>query len=67
MHAPALAQPAPAAQTVDWKPLATAYNAHHFNCQLCIAAGRGAEYGQRCETGLSLWKAYQEAAVPGGK
>ena len=30
------------------------YHAHHFNCRLCIAAGRGSQYGQRCDEGLVL-------------
>lgn len=30
------------------------YHAHHFNCRLCIAAGRGSQYGQRCDEGLEL-------------
>lgn len=42
-----------------WKPLAQAYNAHHFACQACIAAGLG--YGQRCTDGASLWARYQKA------
>lgn len=43
----------------EWKPLAEAYNAHHFHCPTCISAGKG--YGLRCEAGLGLWKAYQES------
>ncbi len=38
---------------------AKAYHAHHFNCPQCIAAGRGAAYGQRCIAGAGLWSAYQ--------
>ena len=45
---------------VDWKELAAAYYAHHFNCTTCIAAGRGRRYGQRCGAGMSLWRAYCE-------
>lgn len=45
---------------VDWKELAAAYNAHHFNCPTCIAAGRGSRYGQRCGAGMALWRAYCE-------
>lgn len=51
-------------------PLAQAYHAHHFHCPLCIAASRGAQYGQRCAEGLKLWNAYQEpelALVPKGR
>lgn len=41
----------------DWKELAAAYHAHHFNCPTCIAAGRGSRYGQRCGAGTALWRA----------
>lgn len=41
--------------------LAEAYYAHHFACRVCIAAGRGAGYGERCGVGLGLWRVYQEA------
>jgi len=37
---------------------AQAYHAHHFNCQTCIAAGRGNRYGGRCAVGLALWSDY---------
>ena len=46
----------PLKNPVDWKELAAAYNSHHFNCLTCIAAGRGSRYGQRCGTGMSLWR-----------
>ena len=45
---------------VDWKELAAAYHAHHFNCPTCIAAGRGSQYGHRCGAGMALWRAYCE-------
>ena len=51
-------EPAVPASPADWKELASAYRAHHFNCQACIAAGRGVRYGQRCGVGLALWRAY---------
>ena len=38
-----------------WRELAQAYYAHHFNCPVCIAAGRGTGYGLRCGTGAALW------------
>jgi hypothetical protein len=41
-----------------WRELAQAYDAHHFNCPTCIAAGRGSRYGQRCGAGMALWRAY---------
>ena len=40
---------------------AQAYHGHHFNCQTCIAAGRGSQYGRRCAVGLAVWKAYTGA------
>lgn len=40
--------------------LADAYHAHHFVCTTCIAAGRGRRYGQRCGTGMALWRTYCE-------
>lgn len=38
-----------------------AYIAHHFNCATCIAAGLRS--GNRCDTGLALWAAYQEIST----
>jgi hypothetical protein len=35
------------------------YHTHHFNCNTCIAAGRGNRYGNRCNVGLTLWSNYQ--------
>jgi hypothetical protein len=49
--------PDPPDNPVDWKELAAAYHAHHFNCPICIAAGRGGWYGQRCGAGMALWRA----------
>ena len=57
---PADAAPEPA----DWHALDAAYLAHHFNCPICIAAGRGSQYGLRCGTGAALWRAYSEAQLP---
>ena len=37
---------------------ARVYQAHHFNCQTCIAAGRGSRYDSRCALGLALWNTY---------
>lgn len=45
-------------EPADWKALAAAYYAHHFDCAICIAAGRGSRYGQRCGVGMTLWRAY---------
>lgn len=50
--------PDPPENPLDWKELAAAYHAHHFNCPTCIAAGRGSQYGQRCGAGMALWRAY---------
>ena len=52
--------PDPPDNPLDWKELAAAYHAHHFNCPTCIAAGRGSRYGQRCGAGMALWRAYCE-------
>lgn len=51
--------PEPPADPNAWRELAQAYHAHHFNCQKCIAAGRGAMYGLRCGVGMALWTNYQ--------
>lgn len=42
-----------------WLHLDRAYQAHHFKCPTCIAAGLG--YGLRCGTGAALYKAYEDA------
>ena len=34
------------------------YYAHHFGCQICIAAGRSSAAGERCTLGLVLWNGY---------
>ena len=44
-----------------WRELDRAYQAHHFKCPVCIAAGRGAGYGLRCGTGAALWTSYSDA------
>ena len=56
--------PDPPDNQVDWKELAAAYHAHHFNCSICIAAGRGSQYGQRCGAGMALWRAYCDCTEP---
>ena len=45
----------------DWRVLARAYDAHHFNCPACIAAGKLRD-GSRCPVGRVLWASYEEAA-----
>ncbi|MBP9061700.1 MAG: hypothetical protein KBF98_15470 [Rhodoferax sp.] len=64
-----LAVPSPAIleKPADWHALDAAYLSHHFNCPVCIAAGRGSQYGLRCDTGAALWCAYAQADQPGGK
>lgn len=52
----------PASDRADWIELDQAYQAHHFNCAHCQAAGRGARYGLRCGVGAALWGAYSEKA-----
>ncbi len=39
------------------------YDAHHFNCHSCIAAGLGKQYGNRCAIGQALWTAYAGSEV----
>lgn len=51
--------PPPALTHNEWTALDKAYLAHHFNCPICIAAGKG--YGLRCGTGAALWVAYSAA------
>ena len=46
-------------QADTWRHLDRAYQAHHFNCPVCIASGLG--YGLRCGTGAALWTAYSDA------
>lgn len=53
--------PEPDANPVNWRELAQAYNAHHFGCHQCQAAGRGSRYGRRCAVGLTLWSNYTES------
>ena len=50
--------------SLAWKEAAGAYHAHHFSCATCTAAGRGLAYGERCDPGLSLWRAYEVYAAP---
>lgn len=65
LHKPAmpLAVNGPAAEPpIDpnvWRVLSTAYHAHHVKCPICIAAGRGDQYGLRCGAGAALWTSYQ--------
>jgi len=42
-----------------WLHLDRAYQAHHFKCPTCKAAGLG--YGLRCGVGAALWTAYSNA------
>ncbi len=55
------AAPAPQPEPTDWLILDRAYQAHHFKCAICIAAGKG--YGARCGVGAALWVAYETAAL----
>lgn len=54
--------PEPPTDPNAWRELAAAYHAHHFNCSVCIAAGRGAGYGLRCGAGAALWIPYDRAS-----
>ena len=42
-----------------WLHLDRAYQAHHFKCPTCKAAGLG--YGLRCGVGMALWGSYQDS------
>lgn len=53
---------APALTHAEWVTLAKAYQAHHFTCPVCIAAGKG--YGMRCGTGAALWTEYDRVDEP---
>lgn len=44
--------------SAEWHSLDVAYQAHHFGCPFCIAAGRNGGAGRRCVLGTSLWLAY---------
>ena len=52
--------PVTAENPPDWRALDKAYQLHHVNCKICQAAGRGSQYGQRCEAGMALWRAYDQ-------
>ncbi|MEO7938503.1 MAG: hypothetical protein ABIR55_07760 [Burkholderiaceae bacterium] len=47
----------------DWRELDKAYQAHHWRCPTCQAAGRGRSYGLRCGTGAALWNAYSNTST----
>lgn len=51
--------PEPPEDPGAWRELAQAYHAHHVNCPICQAAGRGTGYSLRCGTGAALWTDYQ--------
>lgn len=44
--------------SAEWRALDVAYQAHHLQCPVCVAAGKG--YGMRCGAGAALWRAYAE-------
>ena len=44
----------------SWIEFDQAYQRHHLNCPVCIAAGLG--YGLRCGAGAALYRAYEDAA-----
>ena len=46
-----------------WEAADKAYQAHHFSCQQCIAAGVTRSQ-ERCADGLALWQAYQQERDP---
>ena len=48
---------------LDWLALDRAYQAHHWGCTTCWAAGLG--YGMRCGAGSALWTAYSNTSKRG--
>lgn len=46
-----------------WEAADKAYQAHHFSCAQCIAAGV-TRAQERCEAGRALWDAYQHERDP---
>lgn len=48
-------------------PESLAYNAHHFKCRQCQAAGRLTQGQRRCEVGNPLWQAYVQAVAAGAE
>ena len=64
--APVLTEPAndPAMELQDWHALHLAYMTHAIQCPTCKAAGKGTRYGQRCTTGISLWRDYEACPCP---
>ena len=54
--------PEPPDNPLDWQELAAAYHEHHFKCPMCMGAGRGSRYGQRCGVGQALWFDYSGAS-----
>ncbi len=51
------AKPYPCLSEAD-RVRASDYHQHHFGCGTCCAAGQGR--GDRCDTGMGLWMAYQQ-------
>jgi hypothetical protein len=47
----------------QWELADRAYQAHHFQCPQCIAAGVTRSQ-PRCEAGAALWGAYQQERDP---
>lgn len=52
-------------ESPDWRELDKAYQAHHWTCPTCCAAGRLRD-GSRCALGLPMWQAYEDACRAGG-
>lgn len=47
----------------QWELADRAYQAHHFSCPQCIAAGVTRSQ-ERCDAGTALWAAYQHERDP---
>lgn len=48
----------------SWHEADQAYQRHHGQCRVCIAAGVMPGRLQRCSEGLALWRAYSDAPLP---
>lgn len=55
--------PEPPPSASQWELADRAYQAHHFQCPQCIAAGVTRSQA-RCEAGSALWATYQHERDP---
>lgn len=55
--------PEPPASASAWELADRAYQAHHFQCPQCVAAGITRSQ-PRCDAGAALWAIYQQERDP---